>query len=100
MQADVWCRPAGAGLFHHQRNTQNISLGGARVYANERFPVGSRLDLEVQMPDATTVRCWAEVVWLSELDDRGPAKFDVGLSFVDMSAPDVQRLASVLGPAR
>jgi hypothetical protein len=87
-------------MFHHKRNTRDISLGGARVFSDETFPVGSRLDLDVLLPDETSVRCWAEVVWLLELDGGAPAKFDVGLKFTDMAPNDVQRLAAVLVPAR
>jgi PilZ domain-containing protein len=87
-------------MFHHKRNTRDISLGGARVFSDETFPVGSRLDLDVLLPDETSVRCWAEVVWLVELDGGAPAKFDVGLKFTDMAPDDVQRLAAVLVPAR
>lgn len=87
-------------MFHHKRNTRDISLGGARVFSDETFPVGSRLDLDVLLPDETSVRCWAEVVWLVELDGGAPAKFDVGLKFTDMAPNDVQRLAAVLVPAR
>jgi hypothetical protein len=87
-------------MFHHKRNTRDIGLGGARVFSDETFPVGSRLDLDVLLPDETSVRCWAEVVWLLELDGGAPAKFDVGLKFTDMAPNDVQRLAAVLVPAR
>lgn len=94
------CRPAGAGPFHHKRNTQDISLGGMRVFADEDFSVGSRLDLDVLLPDRTSVRCWADVVWRVDLGPTGPARFDVGLKFRDMAPPDIQRLAAVLVPAR
>lgn len=100
MQANVVCRPAGAAMFHHRRNTQDISLAGMRVFTDERFKVGDRLDLDVLLPDGITVRCWARVVWLGALADGAPAKFDVGLKFLDMAEPDIQRLASVLVPAR
>ena len=96
VQADVLCRAAGTNLFHHRRNTQDISLGGMRVFSDERFAVGKRLDLDVLLPQGGSVRCWAEVVWLVELDAGAPAKFDVGLKFTDMAPSDVQRLAAVL----
>ena len=96
VQANVICRPAGSTLFHHRRNTQDISLGGLRVYSDEDFPVGSRLDLDVLMPDQTTVRCWATVVWRTDLGTDGPARYDVGLKFTDLSPADIQRLAAVL----
>lgn len=96
VQANVMYRPSGATLFHHKRNAQNISLGGMRVFADEQFTIGMRLDLDVLVGNGEWVRCWAEVVWSVELGPGGPAKFDIGLRFTDMSPSDVQRLASVL----
>jgi c-di-GMP-binding flagellar brake protein YcgR len=99
VQADVVCRPAGAAIFHHKRNTQDISLGGMRVFTDEDFSVGSSLDLDVMLPDGTAVRCWVEVVWRVELGAGSPARFDVGLKFTDLALADIQRLASLLVPA-
>jgi hypothetical protein len=96
VQADVLCRPAHGDLFHHKRNTQDISLGGARVFSDEEFRVGSRIDLDVLLPDDSIVRCWAEVVWTVTLGPAAQARFDIGLKFTDMAAGDVQRLATVL----
>lgn len=99
MQAEVLCRPAGSALLHHRRNTQDVSLGGMRVYTDEELAVGARLDIDVLLPEGASVRCWAQVVWRVDLDDGSPARYDVGLKFLDMPEPDVQRLASVLVPA-
>lgn len=51
------------------------------------------------LPDASSVQCWAEVVWVVELDGATPARYDVGLKFADMAPADIQRLSSVLAPA-
>lgn len=99
VQADVLCRAAGTKLFHHKRNTQDISLGGMRVFSDERFGVGKRLDLDVLLPQGESVRCWAEVVWLLEMEAGAPAKFDIGLKFTDMAPSDIKRLATVLSRA-
>ena len=96
VQADVLCRPAGSSMLHHKRNTQDISLGGARVFSDDEYAVGSRLDLDVLLPDGSIVRCWAQVVWLVALGPVGEARFDVGLKFTDMAPTDVQRLSTVL----
>ena len=90
------CRPAGNDLLHHRRNTQDVSLGGMRVYSDEDYPIGSRLDLDVLITDQEPVRCWATVVWRAELGVGAPAKFDVGLKFTDLAPSDLQRLAGVL----
>lgn len=98
VQAEVLCRPAGTALFHHRRSPQDISLGGMRVYTDEDYPVGRRLDLDVLLPDGTAVRCWAEVVWTVGLAGDEEARFDIGLRFTDLAPADIQRLAAVLGP--
>lgn len=90
------CRPVGIGLFHHHRNTLDVSLGGMRVYTDESFSTGSKLQLDVLLPDGEPVRVWAQVVWHLTLDGAAPARYDVGLKFLDMAPADIQRLASVL----
>lgn len=67
-----------------------------RVFSDQGFRPGSRLELEVILPDGGMVLCWAEVVWIVKLDTGAPAAYDVGLRFSDMEPDDVQRLASVL----
>jgi hypothetical protein len=99
VNAEVLCRPAGSPLFHHKRNTQDISLGGARVFSDEDYPVGDRVDLDVLLPNGTSVRCWAEVVWHVEMPRGAVARFDIGLKFTDLAPADIQRLAAVLAPA-
>ncbi len=98
VEADVLCRPAGSRLLHHKRNTRDLSLGGVRVYTDDDFPVGSRLELDVMARDGEPIRCWAVVVWRLELFDGSPARFDTGLRFIDMAEDDIQRLAAHLGP--
>ncbi len=99
VQAPVLYRPAGLGFVHHRRNTHNISLGGMRVFSDENLKLGSRLELDVLLPDESIVRCWAEVVWVVAADPSTSAEFEVGLRFTDMEEPDVRRLASVLNSA-
>src|SRR5258708_36905389 len=96
VHADILCRPGHGPLFHQKRNTQDISLGGARVFSDDEYGLGTRLDLDVLMPDGSSVRCWAEVVWLTDLGPSGQARFDMGLKFTDMAPADVQRLSTVL----
>jgi len=83
-------------VFHHKRNTRDVSLGGARILSDEAFSAGSRLELDVFLPDGSTVRCWAEVVWLAPLEPGHEARFEVGLKFSDMALEDYQRLATAL----
>ena len=97
VQANVLFRPAGLSLFHHKRSPKDISLGGARILSDADFEIGDRLDLEVLLPDGSTVRCWAQVVWVAKQEMSAPAPFEVGLKFTDLASEDVQRLAGALG---
>lgn len=67
-----------------------------RVYTDESFSPGSKLELDVLLPDGGMVRVWTQVVWQLALEAGAPARYDVGLKFLDMAPADVQRLASVL----
>ena len=97
--APVFYRPAGLGFLHHRFNTRDISLGGMRAFSDEILAVNSRLELDVMLPDDSLVRCWATVVWSEELQPDAGARFEIGLRFTDMAEPDIQRIASVLGPS-
>lgn len=99
IHAEVLYRPAGLSLAHHRRSARDISLGGMRVFSDEDFRLGSRLDLEIQLADGSVVRCWSEVVWIVPLRNGSPASFDVGMKFTDMAQEDIQRLATVLSSA-
>lgn len=70
-----------------------------RVFSDEILAVNSRLELDVVLPDDSLVRCWATVVWTEELRPDAGARFEIGLRFTDMAEPDIQRIASVLGPS-
>jgi c-di-GMP-binding flagellar brake protein YcgR len=96
--APVFYRPAGLGFLHHRFNTKDISLGGMRVFSDEILGTGSRLELDIVLPDDSVVRCWATVVWTEELAGA-EARFEIGLRFTDMAEPDIQRIASVLSPS-
>jgi hypothetical protein len=89
----LWRSP---GLIAKLSRTVNVSMGGARVFSDDRMKVGSKLNLEL-MPDAeTTVQVLARVAWIDELPEDAPAKFDVGLEFLDVPEEMVSRLAAIL----
>lgn len=71
-----------------------------RLYADEAPAVGDRLELELSLPDQSRLVCRAEVVWVDKLGEGAPARFDVGVKFVEISKGDGQRLAAVLAAQR
>lgn len=79
-----------------QQRPLDISLGGMRIYSDEAIKKGTKLELELFLPDASSVTCKVEVVWIDELPVGSPAKHDIGLKFIDIKTEDKARLASIL----
>jgi c-di-GMP-binding flagellar brake protein YcgR len=68
----------------------DISLGGVRIYSHKRFAVGAVINLEIFRPDGPPASYRAHVMWISTLSEGAPARFDVGLRFVEIE-PDALR---------
>jgi hypothetical protein len=98
IQAAVYCRPAGVSLLARHREAVDISLGGVRVYSDDAYRVGRLVKMEFFVDGGPSVTYTAKVVWIEALPDGAPAKYDVGLKFVDLSTAALEFLSSVLGP--
>jgi c-di-GMP-binding flagellar brake protein YcgR len=102
LKAPVFYRPVGLSFLRRLRGKDDreqaidISLGGVRIYSDDELKVGSRLELDLFLPDDTTLATKAVVVWVHELPSGGPAKYDVGVRFDEMDDSDQQRLSHVL----
>lgn len=101
VQAPVYCRPVGLAFkfLHAKQQPIDISLGGLRIYSDEGIKQGAKLELELFLPDGSSVTCRVEVVWVDELPAGTPAKHDVGLKFIDIKPADLARLGEVLEEA-
>jgi hypothetical protein len=98
IQAPVYCRPAGLKLFtRQQEEAVDVSMGGVRIYSDLELKVGEMMKLELFLRDVPPVTYTAEVVWIEPLAG-GPARFDVGLKFVELEPSAVELLMKVLGP--
>jgi len=89
----LWRSP---GLAVKLSRTVNVSMGGARVFSDDRMKVGSKLNLELLPDPETSVQVLARVAWIDELEDGAPARYDVGLEFLDVPEEMVSRLAAIL----
>lgn len=98
IQAPVYCRPAGVSLLARHREAVDISLGGVRVYSDDKYRVGALVKMEFFVEGSPAITYTAEVVWVDELPDGSAARYDVGLKFIDLSPEALQFLATVLGP--
>jgi PilZ domain len=83
------------GLFDKGLPPGN-SLGGVRVFTDERPGEGAPLHLEIFLADGTSVTCGVVVAWIDPLPEGAPARFEVGLEFTTLRPGDRERLAPVL----
>ncbi|WP_244224357.1 PilZ domain-containing protein [Corallococcus sicarius] len=97
LHAPLYSRPARMKLGE-KKQVLDVSLGGARIYSDDAQEVGSRLDLELFMPDGSSLECTARIVWLIKLPKDAVARFEVGLSFIDVPEAILARLKTVLVP--
>jgi PilZ domain-containing protein len=98
IRAPLYCRPAGMQFLARQREPIDISLGGLRIFSDEERHVGELLKMEFFLPDAPPVTYTAEVVWIDRLPPDGPARFDLGLKFIQLEPDALKVLMQVLGP--
>ncbi len=100
LKAPILVRPVSALVYRAKQKVNDISLGGLRAYSDEREKPGTRLELELLFSDGISATVLAEVVWVESLPEGSPARFDVGLRFVDASSEDLDRIAKDLGDDR
>jgi hypothetical protein len=81
-----------------QREPVDISLGGVRIFSDEAMKVGELLKMEFFLPDVPPVTYTAEVVWIEPLEAGAPARYDVGLKFIQLEPDALRLLLQVLGP--
>jgi c-di-GMP-binding flagellar brake protein YcgR len=73
--------------------TEDISLGGLKIGAAQAMPNGTRLWLQIELPDAPiAINAIAEVRWSKP---EGLA-FTHGLKFVSVSKPDLDKVERFL----
>lgn len=95
LEAPVYCRPARLA-FGTKNKVLDVSLGGARIYSDERQSEGTELVLDLFLPDGSSLECKARVVWTETLPPGGVARYEVGLAFTDVPAEAGSRLQAVL----
>lgn len=67
-----------------------------RIYSDEQFKIGKRLEIELLMPDNDILRFTAKVVWQHPLPENSVAAYDVGLQFLDIPEGGLEKLSKVL----
>ncbi len=95
-RASILVRPAGPLARVAPRLVKDISLGGLRALSDDKQKLGARLELEMIFPEGEPATCLAEVVWVEELAKGAPAKYEMGLQFVEVEPEDLERISSIL----
>jgi hypothetical protein len=85
-----------ASFFSTRNPLVNIGLGGIRIYSDNRFKIGKRLEIELLLPDDEILTFTVKVVWQNALPEDAPAKYDVGLQFLNGPEDGLQRLEEML----
>lgn len=79
-----------------RRHPIDLSLGGVRIYSDQRFTKGELLTLELMSTDAPASTFTAEVVWIEDLPSGSPALYDVGLRFRSVDPAQAATLERML----
>lgn len=88
-----------AGLHVPRGAAVDMSIGGMLVYSDDPIRVGAHLEIEILSPDQPTLELHAVVVRVDALESASPARFDVALEFIGVTADDTVRLSALLGGA-
>lgn len=95
LQVPAYCRPVGP-LVAKGGQPIDLGLGGVRVYSDDPMQPGRRLEVELRLPDESTLTLLTEVAWVQELPEGAAASYDVGLQFLDLTPEDVETLKVAL----
>jgi Tfp pilus assembly protein PilZ len=79
-----------------RRQVLDLGLGGMRVYSDDVLKVGARFEVELFLPDSSSVTCLTEVVWIRPLPAGSPAAYDVGLQFLDVPPDALEQIGTLL----
>ncbi len=74
----------------------DVSLGGMRVYSDDAFELGARFELELFLRGEESIQCDVRVVWVDALPEGAPARFDIGIEFLELSDAQRQALTSFI----
>jgi hypothetical protein len=74
------------------------SLGGVRFYSDDEYKVGEKLELELVLPDGSSMHCVGQVAWVRRLSSDEWACFQVGFAFIEGAPEALDLLKKALDP--
>lgn len=81
LNVPIFYRPAR--LLGPRHAAQDMSRGGIRVYTDEELELGTRLEIELFLPEGDSLTVDVRVAWVRELRGQD-ARFEAGLEFLAM----------------
>jgi Tfp pilus assembly protein PilZ len=81
LNVPVYYRPAR--LLSPRKPAQDVSRGGIRVYTDDPLELGTRLEIELFLPEGESLTIDVRVAWVRELSQQD-TRFEAGLEFLAM----------------
>jgi c-di-GMP-binding flagellar brake protein YcgR len=82
----------------HRGEALDISLGGVRIFSQKELPIGAIVMLEIFRPNGSPAAYRAQVMWVEPLADGAPARFELGLRFIEIDPEALAFLMQVIDP--
>jgi c-di-GMP-binding flagellar brake protein YcgR len=89
LNVPVFYRPAR--LLGPRHVAQDVSRGGIRVYTDDVLEIGTRLEIELFLPEGDSLTVDVRVAWVREQSGQD-ARFEAGLEFLTMDEARTEAL--------
>ena len=63
---------------------ENLSAGGVFIATHKLKPVGSKIELSINLPDSVTLRALGEVRWIRVFDEQSDTPPGMGVKFLEI----------------
>ena len=83
-------------LHSLRQRVSNISVGGVRIYSDQRLDKGEEIELELHFPSGYEGKGTARVVWIKELPPGSGSSYDVGLEFLFLPDEAIKELMKAI----
>ena len=92
-------RPDG-NVIDRLSNIFDLSSGGLRIVCHEQFPLGTLLEIELNLPErGANIRATGKIVWIKAMKGQKDAYF-AGLQFTNLAEQDRRFLDRISGEGR
>jgi uncharacterized protein (TIGR02266 family) len=75
---------------------ENLSAGGVFIATHKLKPVGSQIDLSINLPDAVTLRALGEVRWIRVFNEHSDTPPGMGVRFLEIDEASVAAIGVFL----